>query len=71
MLSNNRVQEPDVNPGQVSRPLCVLLGRISEVDHDPRHKVTSPLGKQVTTRTIMTTSSGGSETIKAEGLKFN
>ena len=28
----DRIQEPDNDPGQDSRPLCLLLSRISEVD---------------------------------------
>ena len=39
-LLKSNVQEPDGDPGQFSRPHCLLLSRISEVDHDPRHKVT-------------------------------
>ena len=44
MLLKRGVQEPEGNPGQDSKPLCRLLGRIGEVDHDPRHKPTSPDG---------------------------
>ena len=36
MISKSRVQEPDGDPGQDSSPLCLLLGRIVEVDHDLR-----------------------------------
>ena len=42
MSSKSRVQEPDNDPGLDSRPLCLSLGTIRVVDHDPRHKVTSP-----------------------------
>ena len=38
----NRVQVPDGDPSKESMPLFLLLGRIGEVDHDPRHKVTNP-----------------------------
>ena len=38
MLLKSRVQEPDGYPGQDSRPLCLLLGRVGEVVNDPRHK---------------------------------
>ena len=34
--------EPNGDPGQDSRPLCLLMGRIGEVDHDPRHRITCP-----------------------------
>ena len=43
LLSKSRVQEPDGDSGQDSRPLCLWLGRNSDTDHDPRHMVTSPL----------------------------
>lgn len=42
MLSKRTVQEPDGDPGRDSRPLCLLLARIDQVDLDSRHKVTSP-----------------------------
>ena len=42
MLLKSTIQESDGDPGQDSRPLCLMLGRIGDIDHDPRHKVTSP-----------------------------
>ena len=41
MLSKSRIQEPNSDPGQNSSPLPFVLGRIGEVHHDTRHKVTS------------------------------
>ena len=46
MLLKSRVQETDSDPGQDSRPLCPLQGRIGEVDHDTRHDVISPLNNR-------------------------
>ena len=42
MLLKTRVQEPYGDPGPDSGAVCLLLLRIGEVDHDRRHKVTSP-----------------------------
>ena len=41
MLLKSRDEEPDGDPGMDSRTLCLLLGRIGKVDHNPRYKVTS------------------------------
>ena len=45
-ILKSRVEELDSdqvgNPGLDSRQLCLLLDRICEVDHDPRHEVTFP-----------------------------
>ena len=58
MLLKCRVQEPDGNPGQDSGSLCVLLGRIGEVDHDPRHKVTLPLDSRLLVELSVTSPCG-------------